>query len=162
MPDFELYDLQQDPGETTNLAAQYPDVVARLKEAYDHWFDDVSSTRPDNYDPPRIVLGTEYEKPTVLTKQDWRGGSWSPGDNGEWEVKVETAQPVDVRVLMDPHETAGTATLFVGPVVRQVQLAPHADETQIPDVMLPAGNFRLRVDLQYGSQLVGPNYVYVQ
>lgn len=37
----ELYDLQQDPGETTNVAAKHPDVVARLQAAYDLWWEQV-------------------------------------------------------------------------------------------------------------------------
>ena len=41
-----------------DVAAAHPDVVARMKAEYDAWFDDVSSTRPDNYAPPRIHIGT--------------------------------------------------------------------------------------------------------
>ena len=32
-----LYDLRNDPGETTNLAAQHPEIVARLRAAYNQW-----------------------------------------------------------------------------------------------------------------------------
>jgi arylsulfatase len=34
----ELYDLKADPGETTNVIADHPDVVARLRAAYDAWW----------------------------------------------------------------------------------------------------------------------------
>lgn len=34
-PDTELYDLEKDPGETTDLATDYPDVVAQLEEYMD-------------------------------------------------------------------------------------------------------------------------------
>jgi arylsulfatase A-like enzyme len=37
----ELYDLQSDPGETQNIIDQHPDVVARLRAAYDRWWDEV-------------------------------------------------------------------------------------------------------------------------
>ncbi len=33
MPDFQLYDLSADPGETTNLVAEHPDRVAKMKAA---------------------------------------------------------------------------------------------------------------------------------
>ena len=36
----ELYDLQTDPGETRNIAAQHPDVVEKLAKAYDQWWDE--------------------------------------------------------------------------------------------------------------------------
>lgn len=35
---WELYDVEHDPGESTNIAAQHPAVVARLVAAYDTWW----------------------------------------------------------------------------------------------------------------------------
>jgi arylsulfatase len=37
----ELYDLKADPGETTNVIAQHPEVVASLRTAYDQWWEAV-------------------------------------------------------------------------------------------------------------------------
>jgi arylsulfatase A-like enzyme len=37
----ELYDLKADPGETKNVIAEHPDVVAALSAAYDQWWNDV-------------------------------------------------------------------------------------------------------------------------
>ena len=37
----ELYDLQNDPGESTNVIADHPEVVASLRAAYDQWWDEV-------------------------------------------------------------------------------------------------------------------------
>ena len=37
----ELYDLRADPGETTNVIAAHPEVVAKLRAAYDQWWTDV-------------------------------------------------------------------------------------------------------------------------
>jgi len=37
----ELYDLQTDPGETTNVIAKHPQVVAQLRTTYDQWWRDV-------------------------------------------------------------------------------------------------------------------------
>lgn len=37
----ELYDLQQDFGETANVITQHPEEVARLRAAYDRWWEDV-------------------------------------------------------------------------------------------------------------------------
>lgn len=37
----ELYDLQSDPGETKNVIAEHPEVVAKLRTAYDQWWSDV-------------------------------------------------------------------------------------------------------------------------
>ncbi len=37
----ELYDLKADKGETTNVIEKHPDVVAKLRAAYDKWWDEV-------------------------------------------------------------------------------------------------------------------------
>lgn len=39
----ELFDVHNDPGETTNLIADYPEVVAAMRDAYDLWWEE---TRP--------------------------------------------------------------------------------------------------------------------
>ena len=37
----ELYDLKADPGEQTNVIARHPEVVAKLRAAYDQWWTEV-------------------------------------------------------------------------------------------------------------------------
>ena len=39
--DTELYDLQNDPGESKNVIRQFPEDVKKLREAYDKWWTDV-------------------------------------------------------------------------------------------------------------------------
>ena len=39
----ELYDLKADPGEKTNVIAQHPGVVAKLRVTYDQWWSEVQS-----------------------------------------------------------------------------------------------------------------------
>ena len=58
---FELYDMEADPLEFHNIASEHPEVVDRLRAAYEKWFDDVSGTR--GYDPPRIALGAAPGEP---------------------------------------------------------------------------------------------------
>lgn len=38
---IELYDLKTDPGETNNVIADHPDVVANLRTVYEQWWSDV-------------------------------------------------------------------------------------------------------------------------
>jgi len=37
----ELYDIGKDPGETVNVIDKYPEVVAKMRKAYDKWWDEV-------------------------------------------------------------------------------------------------------------------------
>jgi arylsulfatase len=38
---WELYDLQADPGEKTDVAAKFPDEARKMDEAYDQWWQDI-------------------------------------------------------------------------------------------------------------------------
>jgi arylsulfatase/arylsulfatase A len=40
-PQYELFDIEKDPGETVDLAPQRPELVAQMKKQYDAWFHDV-------------------------------------------------------------------------------------------------------------------------
>lgn len=37
----ELYDIKNDPGETTNVISQHADVVEKMRKAYDRWWEEV-------------------------------------------------------------------------------------------------------------------------
>lgn len=41
---WQLYDMQNDPGEVTDLADQHPEVVSELSRLYEEWFDDISGS----------------------------------------------------------------------------------------------------------------------
>jgi len=49
-PPPELYNIAQDPRETANLAAQYPDVARRLLRDLETWFADVEQERATIHD----------------------------------------------------------------------------------------------------------------
>ena len=56
-PKLQLYDLSKDPRQQNDVSSENPEVLKRLTKGYEDWFADVSSTRPDNYAPPRILIG---------------------------------------------------------------------------------------------------------
>ncbi|MHB8971353.1 MAG: arylsulfatase [Pirellulaceae bacterium] len=154
-PAFELYDMVNDPTESKNLLAAQPAVVQRLKQAYDKWFDDVSSTRPDNYAPPRIWIGTPHENPTVLTRQDWREGTWAPDAAGYWELHVAEAGVYDLHLEFDAHPEPSTATLDVSNLKQQAAVESRAESCDFRGVQLPAGDARLRTWLESDTKIRG-------
>ncbi|MEX0867228.1 MAG: arylsulfatase, partial [Pirellulales bacterium] len=64
----ELYDIEADPGQQTNLIRQHPEVAAKLSEFYDSWWDDVSG-RHNEF--TRLHVGAEQENPVQLSSHDW-------------------------------------------------------------------------------------------
>lgn len=97
-PKFELFDVDNDPFETTDLSAEKPAELAALKDGHAGWFDDVTGK---GFAPPRVVLGSDKENPSRLSRQDWRGpkAGWSPDSNGHWEVTFERAGRYEFRLI---------------------------------------------------------------
>ena len=96
---IELYDIIKDPGQKTDVAAQHPDVVKKLKAEYDIWWKRASASA-DQY--VRIVLGNDHDNPTRLNCMDWHGNDsirvWNqtqlrtgPVANGFWTVDISQA-----------------------------------------------------------------------
>ena len=92
----ELYDIQADPGQRHDVAAEHPDIVRVLRKHYDGWWDLVSERFDE--DVP-IPIATEQEPLSLLTTHDWHNEdsacAWNQGQirqgvecNGRWTVDV--------------------------------------------------------------------------
>lgn len=155
-PEFELYNLKEDPKEETNLVSKHPEVLARLKKDYESWFKDVSNTRPDNYAPPRVIIGTKHENPTALTRQDWLGTKWGQGSIGHWVVKVAKPVTAKIEVIFHPNVVSGkeaTITLKVGAKVIERQSKKNA--ITLDGIKLSQGEIRLEAIRREGAKEVG-------
>jgi arylsulfatase A-like enzyme len=155
----ELYDLANDPGEEHDIAAAQPRMVAALRAAYERWLQDVSSTR--GYAPPRIWLGTDFENPVTLTRQDWRGprASWEPGGLGYWEVEVRRSGRYQIRLRMAPAPAAGVARFRLNNAAVEAPIEEGAAECVFGAVELEAGPGRAEPILVFGDTEIGVHYV---
>jgi len=158
----ELYDLLNDPGEKKDIAAEHPDIAAKMRAGYEAWFKDVSSTR--GYDPPRIHLGTPHENPTVLTRQDWRGprAGWDGNSLGHWEVKVTSDARYDVTLHFPPVGEAAEASFRLGDVALRKPLEKGAASCVFESVALKPADGRLEAWLKLGEKTVGVHHVDVK
>ncbi len=90
----ELYDLQSDPGQKRDLAADRPDVVRRLRAAYQTWWRGVAPSI-NRYGLP--LVGSDAEPVSVLTPADWHDRFLDQStqvrngmrENGAWFVRVD-------------------------------------------------------------------------
>ena len=162
-PKLELYDLTADSAEKNNQAAAHPEIVARLKQAYDAWFQEVSSTRSDNYAPPRIFIGTPHENPVVLTRQNWRrarGEQLGYGTSGKWLLHVKHAGNYQMRLCFArPASAAGEARINFGALARTMALDAGATQCTFTDVPLEAGDAELQAAQAIASKSEGALYV---
>ncbi len=68
LEDRELYNLETDPLQTTNIIDQHPEVLAKMRARLNAWWDDVG---PGANEVQRIIIGSEHENPSRLTGCEW-------------------------------------------------------------------------------------------
>jgi len=112
----ELYNIETDPGQTTNIADQHPGLVQELRETYDQWWNLCARQMQD--DIP-ISLGADAQEIAELRTHDlrnetcdvvWNQGQVRAGQNcvGYWEIDVETAGAYEFELRRWPREAGHT------------------------------------------------------
>lgn len=164
-PKLELYDLAADPGEQKNVAAEHPDVFRKLKTMYDRWFREVSSTRSDNYAPPRIHVGTDHENPVTLTRQDWRhlsGKPWHRDSQGRWLLKIVRGGTFRMEVRFEASKTGETASVVLQGKRLENRVKKGASGFVWESINLAPGNLDLKVELTGNGKSRGPHQVVLE
>jgi hypothetical protein len=148
----ELYDMESDPGQRTDVAAQHPQIVAELRGSYERWWTDMGpSLARDAY----IVVGSKAAPVTELNAMDWhtplvkdipwdqtqvKAGPWS---NGHWMIEVARAGRYEFTLRQQP-----AAAKFP---LQATRARVRAGETEtIAAVPGGATSARLRLDLKPG------------
>ncbi|BDD12517.1 arylsulfatase (plasmid) [Fulvitalea axinellae] len=74
----ELYDITKDPGQTTNIIEKHPEVVSKMREAYDNWWTNVRPFMVNESAP----LSSEKPFPDAYNKQKESTGikTWTAPD----------------------------------------------------------------------------------
>ncbi len=154
-PRFELYDMVRDPLEMVDVSSERQEIVARMKGAYERWFEDVSRTRPDNYDPPRIHVGTPHENPVVLTRQNWRSDkAWSAEESmGYWMLHAPNPGTFDVRVRFRRPIVTGDAVLQIN--ARAWTIPISGGEVIFEDIVIERGDVDLQSRAESSGRVLG-------
>lgn len=146
---FELFRISEDPGEANDLAGKNPEKVEAMKKAYLEWFAGVSSTRPDNYAPPRIVIGSAAEPRSDLSIQDWRVDPNAPGwgAEGRWVVTIADPGPYQAALRWTGPIGAREVVLHVGGKRFEGSLAAGKSEVNFDGILLPEGDAEISVEV---------------
>ncbi|MEM7476009.1 MAG: sulfatase/phosphatase domain-containing protein, partial [Planctomycetota bacterium] len=159
---LELYNLEDDPKQKEDLAAKYPKVLERLRKGYEDWFEDVSSTRKNNYLPPRIVVGTRREVRTVLTRQDWRhvsGQPWGRESNGFWLMQLPHEASFEAELIFKGSHPVGKARILVNGAAIELEIANGEPRGHKTLLTIPAGDIKFQVEAEFNGKKQGPHQV---
>jgi hypothetical protein len=172
----ELYDIQADPGQKNDLAAGQPAVVARLRKAYDRWWD---SLRPVFDESVHIGIGSDAEPVTRLVAHDWQPPSqaespWNQSHvrgghvgNGFWAIEVARPGKYEFELRRWPDHVDGPleatqARLKIGSHDLSQPVAPDATKATFT-VDLEPGKTRLQTWLTMpNGKTRGAYFVYIR
>lgn len=108
-----LFNIQQDPAQSHDIAKDHPEIVATLYQKYERHFADVYSQSAQH---ERFTVGNEAANPILLTVRDWhptRGqviwkqsqlGDNTIAINGFWAIDVDADGDYTVRLARSPRD----------------------------------------------------------
>ncbi|MFM8982557.1 MAG: arylsulfatase [Spartobacteria bacterium] len=168
----ELFDLQSDPGQKTDIAAANPEIAKSLRKAHQDWW---NSVRAEALSIQPFVLGLPGQTTVDFTCMDWQpsratneklsGGAWeqenlaawqegkksmgSDGAIGGWLVDVKTPGKYTLELRQRPPEALEPKPFAKGEA--RLDIAGKIIQTDIPadtkcvrmEVELPAGEIFL-------------------
>jgi arylsulfatase A-like enzyme len=180
----ELYDIRKDPGQHLNIASHRPDVVQKLRQEYEDWWQDISQ-RFEEYAP--IYIGTDKENPVKLTSHDIHGQvAWDQRHvlqnsrcDGFWVVDICQEGLYEISVRRWPEEAnipiyeAPEKGVVFRPTHARLKIAEfdmikpiqEGDKAAIFQIPLRKGLTRLQawfVDGRENGFVNGAFYVYVK
>ncbi len=147
---WELYDMEADPGETRNIAAENADIVAQLSAQYDAWFADISQDPlrrlplPVGYpqhNPVELHAPQAYlDKPLKFASgpgfsNDWITG-WTDTKGKLWfDLEVATAGSYEIELAFAslPADAGSRLRISVGSESLEMTLPP----APAPEIPLP-------------------------
>jgi arylsulfatase len=143
-----LYNLKNDPMQTTDVINQHADIALKMKSYLNDWWDSVKDIADE---PQRIVIGSDKENPMMLTACDWldvfvdQQGQVKDGTerNGYWLLEVEQSGTYQFELRRWPRELdrplsapewedeiipLKAARLFINTVLHQDDYLPYSFE----------------------------------
>lgn len=146
----ELYDLQADPGEKTNIAAQNPEKVVELRRAYEEWFRKAGDEC--GFQRPVIPVGYEQENPVHLPgpqaylngglkyahgtgyAHEWITNWKELSDSAHWEIDVVKAgrYEVSLRYLCPASDIGSRIQVSVSGKALEATLKTGTSMTPFP------------------------------
>jgi len=166
----ELYNLETDPKQTTDVFDQHPDVAVQMRNFLDNWW---ALVKDKANEPQRVVIGCDKENPMMLTACEWldvfvdQQGQVKNGTekNGYWLLDVAEAGTYEFELRRWPREldrplsTAEpgrketplrAARLFINTVLHQQEYLPYGYEGATIELNPEDKSAVFRVDLEKG------------
>lgn len=146
-PVFELYDLNKDPFESTDLSDQDKVRVNTMTQQLDGWYESIMDS-PHIKNSQRIIVGSEKERHTILNRNDAKGLPLIWDQDGiyvRWDLEVIDKGPYKILVhFREPLESSGELVVRIGRQHLTKKIAEPATQTiEFSNVELYPGEHEL-------------------
>lgn len=160
--DFELYNLEKDQYEQENIIIKNDSIANKLKEELDETYNELI-TSENLVHQPRIVVGSTYENPVILNRNDAGGqrGIWDQEEiYGKWRVSIEKGF-YDLKVkFIKPVKAKGRLYLETNTWVKQVlNEKENTDIIEMKNVFFPKMHCDLIPFYAIGSKNIFPFWI---
>ncbi len=162
--EFGLYDYSQDPYEQSNLVEIHRQRALEMKEEMTSMYSELVLSE-NLLNPPRIVIGSPNENPTILNRNDADGarGIWAQEEIfGKWNVSIREGR-YNFRIkFIKPVPANGKMTIETQTVAHQIMNKKEdTDVIEMNDIQLPAIEGELIPFYQVDGRRIFPFWIEV-
>lgn len=171
----ELYDVRNDPGQQTDISLSHPEVVQKLQNRYDTWWNDISR----NFDKYNcIFIGDDNENPVKLTCHDWHAeealGVWDQEvirqrqhKNGFWAIEIVSDGDYEFTCRTYPKEedtrlNVVKVRLKIGNQVIEKECDPGESEVKLKLSLKKGETFLQSWFYENDTNSFGVPYIYIR
>ncbi len=162
LADFELFEVEKDPYEQNNIVMGNITIAGNLKSEMDKYVSELTNSA-NLKNPPRIVIGSKYEDPVFLSRNDADGPSenWTEEETyGKWRVSI-TEGTYNIRFrFLTPLKPNGTMLVETATIVNQMfNKSEGATELEMKNVSFRAMDCDFIPHYSDNSQKIFPFWV---
>ena len=159
---FELFDIDNDPYEMENLIENKKELAIQMKLEMDNIYNELINSK-NIKNKPRIIIGSEFENPTYLNRNDASGqrGIWAQNEIfGFWRIKALSGKYNFRFKFNNLNLTSGEMVIEVGSQVysKKVEVDDNG-YALMENIHLNEGEFDLTPFFRYERKNIFPFWV---
>ena len=159
---FELFDIDNDPYEIENLIENKKELAIQMKLEMDNIYNELINSK-NIKNKPRIIIGSEFENPTYLNRNDASGqrGIWAQNEIfGFWRIKALSGKYNFRFKFNNLNLTSGQMVIEVGNQVysKKVEVDDNG-YALMENIHLNEGEFDLTPLFRYERKNIFPFWV---
>lgn len=160
--DFELFDITKDPYEKINLIETNQTKASMLKMEIDSFYNNLIKSK-NLIDQPRIIIGSEFENPTILNRNDASGerGIWAQSEvYGFWRTKMLEGTYNFKFKFKDINQSSGKMLLEIGNKIFNINsTVDNEGYIMMNDIDVNTGDYNIIPTFKIGRKNILPFWI---